>query len=237
MNRVPDGRAEGRAEGGAEPLSVVLADDSALFRSGLAALLSAAGVDVLAEAPDVPTVLRALERRRPTVVVLDVRMPPTHTDEGIGAAIEIRTRYPRQAVLILSTYAESEWVARLLSVGADRLGYMLKDRVDDVGSLIDALTRVAAGGTAIDPQVIARLVTHRTRTGTLDHLTGRERDVLALMAEGLSNAGIGRHLHLASKTVEAHVAAIFTGLGLSPDADANRRVRAVVTFLRTEPRP
>lgn len=219
---------------GAQPLSVVLADDSALFRSGLAALLAAAGVEVLAEAGDVATALAAVERHAPTVAVLDVRMPPTHTDEGISAAIEIRTRFPRQAVLVLSTYAESEWVARLLSVGADRLGYMLKDRVDDISALVDALTRVGAGGTAIDPHVIARLVTRRARTGELDQLTGRERDVLALMAEGLSNAGIARRLHLAPKTVEAHVAAIFNDLGLSPDADANRRVRAVVTFLRTE---
>lgn len=219
-----------------ESLSVVLADDSALFRSGLAALLATAGVDVLAEVPDVPSALAAVERHAPSVAVLDVRMPPTHTDEGICAAIELRSRSPEQAVMVLSTYAESEWVARLLSVGADRLGYMLKDRVDDITALIDALARVAAGGTAIDPHVIARLVTHRTRTGGLDQLTIRERDVLALMAEGLSNAGIARRLHLALKTVEAHVAAIFTTLGLNPDVDANRRVRAVVAFLRTEAR-
>jgi DNA-binding NarL/FixJ family response regulator len=218
-------------------LSVVLADDSALFRSGLAALLIVAGVQVLAEVSDVPATLAAVAHYQPAVAVLDVRMPPTHTDEGICAAVEIRRRLPRQAVLVLSTYAESDWVERLLTVGADRVGYMLKDRVDDISTLVEALTRVAAGGTAIDPHVIERLVTHRSRTGALDQLTDRERDVLSLMAEGLSNAGIARRLHLAPKTVESHVAAIFMALGLSPHADANRRVRAVVTFLRTEQPP
>jgi len=213
---------------------VVLADDSALFRSGLAGLLTAAGIDVLADVDNVPAALAATARYAPSVVVLDVRMPPTHTDEGIDAAIRIRSQHPRQGVMVLSTYAESEWVARLLAGGADRLGYMLKDRVDDITTLIDALHRVADGGTAIDPHVVARMIAHRTRTGALDPLTQRERDVLTLMAEGLSNVGISRRLHLAPKTVEAHVASIFAGLHLHADTDTNRRVRAVMTYLRSE---
>jgi DNA-binding NarL/FixJ family response regulator len=213
-------------------LRVVLADDSALFRGGLAALLRAVDVDVIAQAEDVPGVLAAIERQRPDVAVLDVRMPPTHTDEGIRAALEIRQDFPDVGVVVLSTYAESEWVARLLAGGADRLGYLLKDRVDDVASLVAALRRVAAGGTAVDPAVVTQLLGRRARSGGLEALTDRERSVLALMAEGLTNAAIARRLYLAPKTVETHVAAIFTTLGLVTDADANRRVRAVVTFLR-----
>jgi DNA-binding NarL/FixJ family response regulator len=161
-------------------------------------------------------------------------MPPTHTDEGIDAAIRLRERFPGLGVLVLSTYAESEWVARLLSGGADRLGYLLKDRVDNVDTLVAAMRRVAAGGTAVDPEVVARLLAARSRPdGPLARLTPRERDVLGLMAEGLSNVGIGRRMHLAPKTVEAHVAHIFTTLGLHTDDDSNRRVRAVVTLLRS----
>jgi DNA-binding NarL/FixJ family response regulator len=218
---------------GAARLRVVLGEDSGLFRRGLAALLVAAGIDVVGEADDATGLLAVVEKHLPDVAVLDVRMPPTHTDEGIRAAIEIRRRTPSVGVVVLSTYAESEWVARLLAGGADRLGYLLKDNVDDVASLVDALERVAHGGTAVDPSVVAQLLAKRARAGGLDVLTDREREVLALMAEGLTNTAIARRLFLAPKTVESHVASIFTALGLAPDGDANRRVRAVVTFLRS----
>jgi len=214
-------------------LRVVLADDSALFRDGLAALLTAAGVEVVAAAGDVPGARAAAAEHRPDVVVLDVRMPPTHTDEGIRAAVELHEEFPALGVLVLSTYAESEWVSRLLAGGADRLGYLMKDRVDDVRALVEALRRVAGGGTAVDPELVSKLVRARVRGGALDRLTAREREVLALMAEGMSNAGIGRRLFLAPKTVEAHVARIFLALDLEADSDGNRRVRAVITFLRS----
>jgi DNA-binding NarL/FixJ family response regulator len=220
------------AASGAAPLRVVLVDDSTLFRSGVAALLREAGVDVVGEASDVGSAFAAVETHRPDVAVLDVRMPPTHTDEGVRAAIALRERFGGLGVLVLSTYAESEWVERLLAGGADRLGYLLKDRVDDVGALVDALHRLAAGGTAVDAEVVARLVRVRARSGALDRLTARERDVLALMAEGLSNSGIARRLFLSAKTVEAHIAAIFDALDLANGGDVNRRVRAVVAFLR-----
>jgi DNA-binding NarL/FixJ family response regulator len=215
-------------------LTVVVADDSTLFRSGLVGLLRTAGVDVLAEAPDAGALERAVAACRPAVAIVDVRMPPTHTDEGIEAAIRLRAKFPEVGVLVLSTYAESEWVARLLEAGADRLGYLLKDRVDNVEALVAAIRRVASGGTAVDPEVVARLLAARSRpNGPVARLTPRERDVLGLMAEGLSNVGIGRRMHLAPKTVEAHVAHIFTTLGLQTDDDSNRRVRAVVTLLRS----
>jgi DNA-binding NarL/FixJ family response regulator len=217
-----------------EPLTAVVADDSALFRSGLVGLLRTAGVDVLAEAADADRLERAVVVCDPAVALVDVRMPPTHTDEGIAAAIRLRERFPGLGVLVLSTYAESEWVARLLAGGADRLGYLLKDRVDNVQTLVAAMRRVAAGGTAVDAEVVARLLAARAQSdGPLAQLTPRERAVLGLMAEGLSNVGIGRRMHLSPKTVEAHVAHIFTTLGLHTDDDSNRRVRAVVTLLRS----
>jgi DNA-binding NarL/FixJ family response regulator len=220
---------------GQDHLTAVVADDSALFRSGLVGLLGAAGVAVLAEAGEAAALERAVAAQAPAVALVDVRMPPTHTDEGIEAAIRLRQRFPALGVLVLSTYAESEWVARLLEGGADRLGYLLKDRVDNVETLVAAMRRVAGGGTAVDPEVVARLLASRSRDdGPLARLTGRERDVLGLMAQGLSNVGIGKRLHLAPKTVEAHVAHIFTTLGLLTDDDTNRRVRAVVTLLRSD---
>jgi len=217
-------------------LRVVVADDSALFRRGLAGLLSAAGLQVLAEVGDVPGVLAAVEACRPDAVLLDIRMPPTHTDEGIRAALQLRAEHPSIGVLVLSTYAESEWVARLLVEGAAGVGYLLKDRVDDVTSLLDAIRRVAAGGTAIDPELVASLLNARARSAAptpLAALSSRERDVLQLMAEGFSNSGISRRLHLSPRTVETYVAGLFTKLSFPPDdGDLNRRVLAVLAFLR-----
>jgi DNA-binding NarL/FixJ family response regulator len=216
------------------PLRVTLADDSRLFRSGLVELLKAAGLDVVDDVADVAALHASVQTQLPDVVIVDVRMPPTHTDEGIQAALQLRARFPDLGIMVLSTYAESDWVARLMASGTDRLGYLLKDRVDDVRVLVEALQRIAQGGTAIDPHVVARVISQRARVGVLDALSDRERGVLTLMAEGLSNAGIARRLYLSQKTVEARIAAIFTTLQLDHDTDANRRVQAVVTFLRLD---
>lgn len=214
-------------------MRVVVADDSALFRDGLSALLEAAGVEVAAQVGDVPAALAAVATLQPDVAVLDVRMPPDYSDEGISAAIRIRAEHPQVGVLVLSTYAESEWAARLLTQGASGLGYLLKDRVDDVATLLDALQRIAGGGTAVDPQLVATLLGSRGNSSPLTALSDRELDVLQLMAEGLSNAGIGRRLHLSPRTVESHIAMLFTKLDLPADADdLHRRVVAVLTFLR-----
>jgi DNA-binding NarL/FixJ family response regulator len=212
----------------------VIADDSGIFRRGLRLLLEAAGIEVAADVEDVPRLIRAVEERRPDVCVVDVRMPPTYADEGLLAAEEIRRRWPGVGVLLLSTYADTTWAQRLLAEASGGVGYLLKDRVDDVRQLVDSMRRVAAGRTAVDPEVVASLLRRNQVGGQLDSLTGREREVLELMAQGLSNAGIGRRLFLSAKTVEAHAAAVFTKLrlgGESSDRDQNRRVRAVLAYL------
>ena len=225
--------SSGAAAGGRR-LQVILVDDSSLFRQGLAGLLTAAGIEVvgqLAGPEPLPALLRAA---RPDVVVLDVRMPPTHTDEGIVTAQAIRRDWPTVGVLVLSTYAEAEWARRLLQDGAAGLGYLLKDRVNDVTTLVEGIARVAEGGTAVDPDIVSQLITgsHGPRSA-LSSLTDRELEVLGLMAEGMSNAGIGRQLHLSPRTVEAHVASVFGKLPLAGhDTTLNRRVLAVLTYLQ-----
>ena len=211
-------------------LRVVLADDSVLFRRGLAELLDDAGVEVVAQVGDVPRLMSAVDALAPQAAVVDVRMPPEHTDEGIRAALALRKRHPSVGVLVLSTYVETDWVTRLLGGGTDGLGYLLKDRVDDVQSLVDALRRVARGGTALDQEVVGRLV--RRGGHGLERLSGRQRDVLTLMAQGLSNSGIARRLNVNERTIETHVTAIFTQLDLDRHDDVNRRVLAVLTLLR-----
>lgn len=214
------------------PLRVILVDDSALFRQGLAALLVAAGLEVVAELDNAIPLSDAIRRGDPDVVVLDARMPPTHTDEGIQAALEIRREFPTVGVLILSTYAEGVWANQLFSANSTGLGYLLKDRVSDTGTLIEAIGRVAKGGTVVDSDVIERLVAVANHRSILDELTQREQDVLALMAEGRSNAGIGRSLHVSPRTVEAYIASIFVKLPLTgDDSSTNRRVLAVLAFL------
>jgi DNA-binding NarL/FixJ family response regulator len=213
-------------------LPVLLVDDSALFRQGLAALLSAAGLDVVAELADARSLTDAVRHSAPRVVVLDARMPPTHTDEGIRAALALRTEFPDIGVLILSTYAEGVWANQLFSSGSTGLGYLLKDRVNDTAALIEAIRRVAAGGTVVDPDVIERLLAVTNRRSVLDGLSQRELDVLTLMAQGRSNVGIGRALYLSPRTVEAYIASIFTKLPLTDDGTTNRRVLAVLTFLQ-----
>jgi DNA-binding NarL/FixJ family response regulator len=215
-------------------MRVALADDSALFRSGIAMLLATADVEVGVQARTGRELLTRLAAGpAPDVVVLDVRMPPTYTDEGIATALQLREEYDSLGVLVLSTYAEPAYAARLLSTMHGGVGYLLKDRVDDLRTLVDALDRVAAGETVIDPDLVRRLVTRQRGTGVFARLTDREREVLEQMAQGRSNAGIARQLHMSVKTVERHIANVMLHLELTPAGDDNRRVQAVLSWLRT----
>lgn len=214
-------------------MRVAIADDSALFRRGLAELLTAAGLDVVREAKDADELLAYLLHDRPDVVVLDIRMPPTFTDEGLLAAAAVRERSPSTGVLVLSTYSETTYAVRLVEgAGASGVGYLLKDRVDDVDALRDALARVCSGQHVIDPDIVTRLFARRGRLQGVDALSPKEREVLRHLAEGRSNAGVGSALGLSPRTVEAHVNAVFTKLDLTPAGDVNRRVLAVLTWLR-----
>jgi DNA-binding NarL/FixJ family response regulator len=211
---------------------VVIAEDAALFREGLAQLIESRGHQVVESAADGAALVAAVARHRPDVVVADIRMPPTHTDEGLRAAVELRRAYPRLGVLVLSQYIETRYAARLLEDNAAGIGYLLKDRVADVADFTEALERVAAGGTALDPEVVSQLVRSSQQTEGLVGLTPRERDVLALMAEGRSNAGIAAALVVSASVVEKHVANIFAKLRLPPSEADNRRVLAVLRYLR-----
>jgi DNA-binding NarL/FixJ family response regulator len=213
-------------------MRVVIAEDSVLLRAGLTKLLTDDGFDVVAAVPDADQLLRAVDEHRPDLVVIDVRMPPTHTDEGIRAALVIRRQYPEVAVLVLSQYVEERYATDLLSVQTSAVGYLLKDRVAHVADFLDALRRVAAGGTALDPEVVAQLLVRR-RNDPIDRLTPRELDVLRLMAEGRSNNGIADALRVSHSAVEKYVSSIFAKLDL-PAADTDhRRVLAVLKFVRT----
>jgi DNA-binding NarL/FixJ family response regulator len=211
---------------------VVIAEDSALLREGVARLLADEGFDVIAKLASAEELLRCVETEAPDVAVVDIRMPPTHTDEGLVAAETIRRSWPRVGVLVLSQYVETEYALRLLNGSDERCGYLLKDRVLDVGQLTDAIQRVDAGGVVVDPELVARLVGRSRPSSPLDELTPRERDVLALMAEGLTDRGIGERLFVAPKTVETHIHHIFAKLGLPESAADNKRVHAVLTYLR-----
>jgi DNA-binding NarL/FixJ family response regulator len=213
-------------------MRVILAEDSPLLREGLARLLADTGVESTQTVADATTLRAAVNAEQPDLVVTDIRMPPSFTDEGLSAAIDIRNQYPDVAVLVLSQYCEAAYAERLLRDGVTRVGYLLKDRVNDVAALHDAMQRVARGESVIDPEVVRTLVTRQRQQNPLARLTDREREVLALMAEGRSNQGIGDRLHLSAKTVETHVGAIMTKLDLPDTADDNRRVTAVVRYLR-----
>ena len=213
-------------------MRVMIADDAVLFREGLARVLEAADLDVAAQVGDAEQLLAQVRADPPAAVVVDIRMPPTHTREGLEAAARIRADHPQVGVLVLSQYVEPHHAVQLLQDGAGGVGYLLKDRVADVNEVVDALRRVAAGGSVIDPEVVAQLVGRRRTRDPVQELTGRERQVLALMAEGRSNQAIGERLFLSPKTVEAHVHSIFTRLDLHPAHDDHRRVLAVLAFLR-----
>ncbi|HEY7454849.1 MAG TPA: response regulator transcription factor [Thermoleophilaceae bacterium] len=213
-------------------MRVIVADDEVLLREGLARLLPEAGFEVAGTAADGAELLRLVERRRPDLVIVDIKMPPTHTDEGLEAAREIRERDPGVGVLVLSHYLEPRYAMRLLEEHPERVGYLLKDRVSDVAVLADALRRLGDGECVIDPTIVARLVSRRD-SGPLAELTQREREVLALMAEGHSNDGIGERLFLSPRTVETHIRQIFLKLGLRDAPAYHRRVVAVLTFLRS----
>ena len=211
-------------------MRVVIAEDAALLREGLIRLLEDRGHEVCAAVADGGDLLAAVAEHRPDVAVVDIRMPPTHTDEGLRAALELRRRQPGTGVLVFSQYIETRYAAQLLAGGAAGVGYLLKDRVADVAEFIDALGRVAAGGTALDPEVVAQLLVRR-RADPLDRLTPRELQVLKLMAEGRSNNGITEALRVSPSAVEKYVSNIFTKLDLAPTDTDHRRVLAVLKFL------
>ena len=211
-------------------MRVVIAEDSILLRDGLIRMLAAHGVDVVEAVGDAESALDAVGRHQPDLALLDVRMPPTHTDEGLRAALVIRAQWPDVAVLILSQYVEERYAADLLASTTSSVGYLLKDRVADVADFVEALRRVADGGTALDPEVVAQLLVRRDRSPLL-RLTERERETLALMAEGRSNTGIARALHVSESAVAKHVNAIFTKLDMPTSSSDHRRVLAVLQYL------
>ncbi len=213
-------------------MRVVIADDEVLLREGLARLLVEAGFDVVGKVGTPDELVDKVARARPDVAIVDIRMPPTHTDEGLAAAERLASSHPQLGVLILSHHLESRYAARLLEQHPGGAGYLLKERVSDVAVLADALRRIAEGECVIDPTIVARLVERRRTEGPLEGLTAREREVLALMAEGLSNQRICDTLFLSPKTVEAHVRQIFRKLGLAQSPEYHRRVLAVLSFLR-----
>jgi DNA-binding NarL/FixJ family response regulator len=209
----------------------VIAEDDPLLREGLALLLRAESLDVVATAGTPDDALKAIDEYTPDVAILDVRMPPTHTDEGIVAAVEARRRHPDLAVLVLSAYVEQTFATELLTGGVRKLGYLLKERVGRVEEFLDALRRVAEGGTAIDPEVVAQLFTRSREDSRLERLSPREREVLALMAEGLGNTAIAERLVVTDGAVHKHIRSIFAKLDLSPADQVDRRVAAVLRYL------
>jgi DNA-binding NarL/FixJ family response regulator len=212
-------------------MRIVIAEDAAVLRELLAQMLTERGHEVCAVVADADALRSAVAEHRPDVTVVDIRMPPTHSDEGLQAAIDIRREHPGTGVLLFSQYIETRFATRLLAAGSAGVGYLLKDRVANVAEFTEALTRVAAGGTALDPEVVTQLAGGGMRAAEIESLTAREREVLALMAEGRSNAAIAQTLVVSAGTVEKHVAAVFIKLGLPSSEDANRRVLAVLRYL------
>jgi serine/threonine-protein kinase len=212
-------------------MRVVIADDAVLVREGVARLLTEGGVDVVGQAADAETLMASVRDQRPDVAIVDIRMPPSHTDEGLRAAREIRSRHPETGVLVLSQYLEPAYALRLIERAPESVGYLLKERVGRVEQLVDAVQRVAAGECVIDRAVVDDLLVRR-RDDPVSQLTRREREILALMAEGRSNQGICRELWLSPKTVETHSRSVFAKLGMSADVADNRRVLAVLAYLR-----
>jgi DNA-binding NarL/FixJ family response regulator len=214
------------------PIRTIVADDSVLLRDGVVRLLGDSGFEVVAAVGDAQALLDAATEQSPDLCIVDVRMPPTHTDEGRRAAIEIKRRNPEVAVLVLSQYVEERYASELLAGNVSGVGYLLKDRVIDVDDFLSSLRRVAAGGSAVDTEVISQIVGRSRNRAEIDRLTPREREVLTLMAEGLSNAGIAERLVVSAGAVEKHISNVFMKLGLEPEEGAHRRVLAVLTYLR-----
>jgi DNA-binding NarL/FixJ family response regulator len=212
---------------------VVVADDETLLREGLARLLDYSGIQVVGKAATAEELMRRVELNRPDVAIVDIKMPPTHTDEGLVAAEEIRTTHPKVGVLVLSHYLESRDATRLLENHPERSGYLLKERVSDVAVLVDALQRIDEGECVVDPTIVSRLIGHPREANLLDELTERELEILSLMAEGHSNEGICKKLFLSPKTVETHVRHILGKLGIGETSDYHRRVLAVLAYLRS----
>jgi DNA-binding NarL/FixJ family response regulator len=210
----------------------VIAEDLALLRDGLARLLRDNGFEVVGAVEDGVSLLRAVEDKRPEIAIVDIRLPPTFRDEGLRAALELRERAPETAIMIVSQYVEHTYANELLADGRGGIGYLLKDRIMDVDDFVDAVRRVANGGTALDPEVVSRLIKRQRRDGPLERLTPREREVLSLMAEGRSNSGIASQLVLTVGAVEKHVASILSKLRIPPSESDHRRVLAVITYLQ-----
>jgi DNA-binding NarL/FixJ family response regulator len=210
----------------------VLADDTMLLREGVALLLTEAGFEVVGQASTAEELVATVDGTAPQVAIVDLRMPPTHTDEGLRAALAIRAANPQVGVLVLSQHADVGLAMKLLADGAEGVGYMLKDRVADLEDFADAIRRVAAGGSALDPSIVSQLLSKRREAGPLDELTGREREVLELMAEGRSNQGIAERMAISERGVQKHVTSIFEKLGIPAGTDDHRRVLAVLAFLR-----
>jgi DNA-binding NarL/FixJ family response regulator len=213
-------------------MRVVIADDAALLREGAARLLEEAGFDVVAQAGDAEDLLRKVRAHKPDVAIIDVRMPPDNLDDGLRAALTIRAELPDVGILLLSQFVEDRYLTELLAAGAEGVGYLLKDRVAEVERLTDAVRRVAARGSVLDPEVVAQMLGRRRDEGPLDSLTGREREVLNLMAEGRTNRAIAGELFLSERAVERHVTSIFTKLGLPTSERDHRRVLAVLAYRR-----
>jgi DNA-binding NarL/FixJ family response regulator len=213
-------------------MRVVVADDSVLLREGIVRLLEESGFDVVAQAGDAEDLLRKVSAHKPDVAIVDIRMPPTNTDDGLRAAIEIRGRQPETGVLVLSQYVEEGYALDLLADSAEGVGYMLKDRVAEVDRFIDAVRRVSDGGSALDPEVVSQLLGRRRRDDPLAELTPREREVLGLMAEGRTNQAIAGQLVVSERAVEKHVTGIFSKLGIGPTTTDHRRVLAVLMYMR-----
>ncbi|HXL77107.1 MAG TPA: response regulator transcription factor [Candidatus Eisenbacteria bacterium] len=214
-------------------MRVIVADDSVLFREGLARVLEAAGFEVVGQASNTDELDRLVESQNVSLVILDIRMPPTQTDEGLVAAKRIRRQHPEIGVLMLSQYVESHHAIDLLGQSPDRVGYLLKDRFADVGEFIDAVRRVGSGGSAVDPLVVSQLLGRKRSRDLIEDLTDRERSVLSLMAEGRSNDAIASALTISPKTLEAHIGTIYSKLGLEPAGADHRRVLAVLNYLRS----
>jgi DNA-binding NarL/FixJ family response regulator len=215
-----------------QPLRVVVADDSVLLREGVVRLLEEAGCEVVAQAGDAEDLMRKTRAHKPDVAVIDVRMPPDNTDDGLRAALEIRNEQPNTAVLVLSQYVEEQYAIELIGEAHEGVGYLLKERITDVTALVDAVRRVAERGSVIDPQVVSQLLRRHREQDPLEELSQREREVLELMAEGRSNHAIADRLVISERAVEKHVTSIFSKLRLPPAEEDHRRVLAVLTFLR-----